>query len=659
MAWKILGRRLESSLRAADVFFALTADKRPASSPLKRQDFVGLQQARQNLALFQHHDDITGTSTDHNMRDLATRLAESIESTQAALAHAAWIALTSNAAAASYSTGSRAGEQSAKEALVATVIPDSMNVGVKSVLVNVVTDGVFDGSALVILTNPLPSIREEVIQLRVNSPHVRVVEPSAPIHGDPRRRSSVMMLPHQIDPVWSNGHHHISTGVFSLLFRVKVGAFQIKRVVIEATLPPASSLAPEISEISVIQFQAYGSRGRPPPPLRSQHFHVHDEAKENLVVSNECLAAVFDAATTGHLNRVVKANGTEGGHSTTKARVEFLAYNSDRSGAYLFIPDGQARQLGPPTKTIVVSGPVQTEVRVIYPWAEHVVAIVAGRRLHSVLEGDDDDDDVGGIVKDPVSRVLSRLRLSSSRCKSSSLLDSLRITNHVNLKNAVPNNELIMRIRTDIRSDDLFYTDSNAFEMVKRKRFDKLPIQGNYYPMPLAAYIEDGDGGAASSQRRRRMTLLAAQPQGVSSLSSGVVEVMQDRMLINDDYRGLGQGVLDNKLSVLRYVLLFEEESGGAVGALPAPVLPHLSLTAHQLALRLNQPVDSFTQSPDYRVDLPADFLPVQVDFLAKPFPCDIELMSLRPMPNLEENASDADKLLPSKNGSSLLILNR
>ena len=69
--------------------------------------------------------------------------------------------------------------------------------------------------------------------------------------------------------------------------------------------------------------------------------------------------------------------------------------------------------------------------------------------------------------------------------------------------------------------------------------------------------------------------------------------------------------------------------------------------------------MDAFVQSPEYRVQLPAEFLPAKVGFLAQPLPCDVEMLSLRPMPILDENASDADKLMPSKNASALLILNR
>jgi len=73
--------------------------------------------------------------------------------------------------------------------------------------------------------------------------------------------------------------------------------------------------------------------------------------------------------------------------------------------------------------------------------------------------------------------------------------------------------------------------------MIRRKRYDKIPLQANYYPIPSAIYIED---------ESRRLTVLSAQPLGGSSLANGEIEIMQDRRLSYDDERGLGQGVLDN-----------------------------------------------------------------------------------------------------------------
>lgn len=52
--------------------------------------------------------------------------------------------------------------------------------------------------------------------------------------------------------------------------------------------------------------------------------------------------------------------------------------------------------------------------------------------------------------------------------------------------------------------------------MIKRQRFPKLPTQGNYYPMAASAYIED---------KRVRLTVVTAQPLGVSSMASGQIEV--------------------------------------------------------------------------------------------------------------------------------------
>lgn len=53
------------------------------------------------------------------------------------------------------------------------------------------------------------------------------------------------------------------------------------------------------------------------------------------------------------------------------------------------------------------------------------------------------------------------------------------------------NFELVMRLSTNINSTDEFFTDLNGFQILRRKRFKKLPLQANYYPMPTLAYIED------------------------------------------------------------------------------------------------------------------------------------------------------------------------
>ncbi|KAJ8313402.1 hypothetical protein KUTeg_009030 [Tegillarca granosa] len=100
-------------------------------------------------------------------------------------------------------------------------------------------------------------------------------------------------------------------------------------------------------------------------------------------------------------------------------------------------------------------------------------------------------------------------------------------------------------------------TDSVCIEihdihMQKHKTLSKLPLQANYYPMPAMAYIED---------EKTRFSVLTAQSLGVSSLEKGVIEVMLDRRLNQDDGRGLRQGLRDNKLTPNRFFFLFEKRT--------------------------------------------------------------------------------------------------
>ena len=258
--------------------------------------------------------------------------------------------------------------------------------------------------------------------------------------------------------------------MYSLYFKVEIGPFEIKRLALQ---PVAKTKIPE--EMAKIEVLNYQPSSRSIGPIRSSEFHVDEEeaSKKDFVLSNDCLAASFQGATSGHLNRVAKANPetSVNARSDFIAKMEFMYYNSDNSGAYLFLPDGEAMGIGRPIKTILVSGPIQTSVLNIYWYVEQIVTMFGGRK---------NNNNNNNAPPPSADEVLLNTPLSSSTCDSSSLFESLQLTNRVSLQNAVPNNELIMRIRTNIKSGDLFYTDSNAFEMVKRKRFPKLPIQVNF-----------------------------------------------------------------------------------------------------------------------------------------------------------------------------------
>ena len=76
--------------------------------------------------------------------------------------------------------------------------------------------------------------------------------------------------------------------------------------------------------------------------------------------------------------------------------------------------------------------------------------------------------------------------------------------------------EVALRLCSSVSNDDrVFYTDLNGLQLVRRKTMAKLPLQGNFYPMPTMALVQDA---------HTRLSVLAAQPQGVASLKPGQSE---------------------------------------------------------------------------------------------------------------------------------------
>ena len=91
---------------------------------------------------------------------------------------------------------------------------------------------------------------------------------------------------------------------------------------------------------------------------------------------------------------------------------------------------------------------------------------------------------------------------------------------------------------------DVFYTDSNGLEMQKRvlnQRPDWNLVtdekqSSNYYPIQQAIAIRD-------TNSTKQMTVMNDRSQGGSVLSSGSIELMHDRRLLFDDWRGVGEAL--------------------------------------------------------------------------------------------------------------------
>ena len=111
------------------------------------------------------------------------------------------------------------------------------------------------------------------------------------------------------------------------------------------------------------------------------------------------------------------------------------------------------------------------------------------------------------------------------------------------------NKNICLRFTVNGIENDGIYTDMNGVNFNYRKRyaFNKIPIQGQFYPMPAAAYINQGS---------KNFGVVSQQPLGVASLEKGQIDVILDRRLAQDDNRGLGQPIKDNRFSVLNFELV-------------------------------------------------------------------------------------------------------
>lgn len=102
--------------------------------------------------------------------------------------------------------------------------------------------------------------------------------------------------------------------------------------------------------------------------------------------------------------------------------------------------------------------------------------------------------------------------------------------------------EIVSRFYSTINNDNVFYTDSNGRQMIKRtkNKRDTWDVNigeqaaGNYYPVTAKIMIEDDEN---------RLAVLNDRAQGGSSLYDGSVELMVHRRLLKDDAFGVEEAL--------------------------------------------------------------------------------------------------------------------
>lgn len=127
---------------------------------------------------------------------------------------------------------------------------------------------------------------------------------------------------------------------------------------------------------------------------------------------------------------------------------------------------------------------------------------------------------------------------------------------HINILD-LHGKEAIMKFESDLKSNSIFYTDSNGREILKRKRnfrptwdlTQTEPISGNYYPINSRIFIRDEVSESQQSKINdlRQLTFLNDRSQGGSSIEDGNVEIMLHRRMLYDDHLGVGEA-LDERI---------------------------------------------------------------------------------------------------------------
>lgn len=308
--------------------------------------------------------------------------------------------------------------------------------------------------------------------------------------------------------------------------------------------------------------------------------HLKPDLSGEVVIRNDIFSATFNA-TTGMLQSVTDYKGRK-----TIIESSFMLYDTIKSGAYVFKPLSEAKpvQLDFQKASVkCIRGEIVSEVRVLY--------------------------------NEGIYQSYKVYNTSSIRAHG------LYLRTEINIRPASfifwANKEIVLRFKTDINNNGHFYTDQNGLSLIGRKTLDTRPIGGNFYPITKMALLEDNE---------KRLTFHTRQPHGVANLKNGWLEIMLDRSMITDDHKGLGQGVMDNKLTENNFALHIEYKKS------PFPVEEERYTFESQLASLVNEDLQYSiillheTKMNNGRIKTFKDsFKPMRSNL-----PCDVSVLGLR-----------------------------
>lgn len=535
---KFLSRVLEAELRASEILytFARYALQRFSYSQLNSTVHLldnGIKQARRALGIIQHHDAVTGTSRPHVVSDYNKRLTFGLETSRLISEITASVLLLN----VQESSGHRPQNSMTLNQIVSFI--REWNKTVDSLAVTSIEEAYSESSS------PIP--------YRIMSE-----SPNAPIWiiiFNPLSHSRTTTATFYVDS--ANDRYNVR-------FAPNVPVREYPQAIVQADLlesemglitrlrvGPIYLAALSLSQLIIEPFKAPSGQSVLASPKHSVPTGSFQDT-QMIWLHSGFLQLGFDPRT-GLLRYLIDTKL----HLVLNVTIDFVTYHANGpsisgNGAYLFTAPYPEKIMELPTnpKIRVIRGPLVQEVSMYAPLVRHTV------RLYKYPS------------------------------------NAIEIENIVNL-NAVepPNIELVMRIQSNVtNSDKVFFTDSNCFQFVRRQYHDKIPLQGNLYPMSCGVYIQSHL--SAAYRKVSRLHLFSTYSHGVTSPSPGALYVWLDRRSENDDGRGLGHGLNGNWIAQSNFRLFVEMISPELIHK--QKVTPSLTLTAHHALTDLIRPIQRF-----------------------------------------------------------------
>ncbi|CAA0828480.1 Alpha-mannosidase 2 [Striga hermonthica] len=543
--FKAVDRVLEHTLRGAEMMmaFLLGYCQKPQCEKLPTSFSYKLTSARRNLALFQHHDGVTGTAKDHVVEDYGTRMHLALQDLQIFMSKAIQILLgirheKNDQNPANFEpaqTRSRYDAQpvyksiSAREGTVQTVV----------------------------LFNSLEQTRNEVVMVVVERPDVTVLD------------SNWTCVKSQISPELRHDKSNVFTGKHRLYWKSSVPAMGLQTFYIANGFVGCEKAKPANLKLFTPSKQL----------TCPVHYSCTNLESDTVEINNQHHILTFNVPH-GLLQKITHDDGKH----VNIVGEEIAMYSSTESGAYLFKPNGDAEPLTRPDGQMVISEGNLVQEVFSYPktaWADKKSPISHSTRVYNY--------------------------------ESSIQEFIIEKEYHVELiGHEFDDREIIVRYKTDLDNGRIFYSDLNGFQTSRRETYDKIPLQGNYYPMPSLAFMQGSNG--------QRFSVHSRQSLGAASLKNGWLEIMLDRRLVRDDGRGLGQGVTDNRPQNVVFHITVESNATLTKNPFsnPRPVSP--SLLSHLAGAHLNYPLQVFIAKSSAPISVqppPRSFAPLtaQVPF--------------------------------------------